>query len=51
MRRDALQANGVCGASAFHGLDPRIEKEDVSDKLQQVQILHVWHGARQEPTF
>jgi toxin ParE1/3/4 len=24
---------------------------DVSDKLQQVQILHVWHGARQEPTF
>jgi hypothetical protein len=24
---------------------------DVSDKLQQVQILHVWHGARQEPAF
>jgi plasmid stabilization system protein ParE len=24
---------------------------DVSDEMQQVQILHVWHGARQEPTF
>jgi hypothetical protein len=32
MRRDALQANGVCGASAFHGLNPRIEKEDQTRK-------------------
>ena len=24
---------------------------DVSEELQQVEILHVWHGARQEPSF
>ena len=24
---------------------------DVSEELRQVQILHVWHGARQEPSF
>jgi len=24
---------------------------DVSEKSQSVEILHVWHGARDEPTF
>ena len=24
---------------------------DVSEQLQSVEILHVWHGAREEPTF
>lgn len=24
---------------------------DVSDSTPQVQILHVWHGAREEPLF
>jgi toxin ParE1/3/4 len=24
---------------------------DVSEDSRQVQILHVWHGARQEPVF
>lgn len=24
---------------------------DVSEESRQVQILHVWHGARQEPSF
>ena len=24
---------------------------DVSEDLRQVQILHVWHGARDEPAF
>ena len=24
---------------------------DVSEPSQSVEILHVWHGAREEPTF
>lgn len=24
---------------------------DVSEALRSVEILHVWHGAREEPTF
>ena len=24
---------------------------DVSEQSQSVEILHVWHGAREEPTF
>ena len=24
---------------------------DVSEEFQRVEILHVWHGARDEPTF
>ncbi len=24
---------------------------DVSESLRSVEVLHVWHGAREEPTF